>query len=144
TFPSFHAANENVTFALPKPASSGTRTGPWKRQPQQKWSSVYRFFTGAPPGVFGGNSTSTTGKTPLGKADVFASMWLRTTTQQPLLASRVPTWPRRSVGLSPVTRARASGTFQDTINGPIVSGPWKCATWASRALSFSSTPQYWR
>jgi hypothetical protein len=30
TFPSCHAANENVTLALPSPASSGTRTEPWK------------------------------------------------------------------------------------------------------------------
>ena len=30
TPPSFHAANEMVTFARPTPASSGTRTGPWK------------------------------------------------------------------------------------------------------------------
>ena len=35
TFPSFQAANENVTLALPIPASSGTRTGPWKSAPQQ-------------------------------------------------------------------------------------------------------------
>jgi hypothetical protein len=28
TWPSFQSANENVTLALPLPASSGTRTGP--------------------------------------------------------------------------------------------------------------------
>ena len=28
TLPSFHAAKEKVTFALPRPAPSGTRTGP--------------------------------------------------------------------------------------------------------------------
>jgi hypothetical protein len=28
TFPSFHAANETVTLALPLAASAGTRTGP--------------------------------------------------------------------------------------------------------------------
>jgi hypothetical protein len=35
TFPARHAANENVTLALPGPASAGTRTGPWKMLPQQ-------------------------------------------------------------------------------------------------------------
>jgi hypothetical protein len=35
TWPSFQAAKENVTRALPRPASSGTRTGPWKMLPQQ-------------------------------------------------------------------------------------------------------------
>jgi hypothetical protein len=39
TFPSFHDRKEKVSFAMPKPASSGTRTGPWKRHPQQKLSS---------------------------------------------------------------------------------------------------------
>jgi hypothetical protein len=31
-----------VTFALPLTASAGTRTGPWKEKPQQRWSSVSR------------------------------------------------------------------------------------------------------
>src|SRR5438132_271449 len=35
TFPSFQDRKEKVSFAMPKPASSGTRTGPWKRHPQQ-------------------------------------------------------------------------------------------------------------
>ena len=70
TFPSCHVSNEKVSFAVPKPASSGTRTGPWKRQPQQNLSSEYAFLTGALPGFFGGNSTSKTGKTPSGNADL--------------------------------------------------------------------------
>jgi hypothetical protein len=39
TCPSFQASNENVTFAMPRPASSGTRTGPWNSAPQQNLSS---------------------------------------------------------------------------------------------------------
>ena len=39
TFRSFQDRKEKVSFALPKPASSGTRTGPWKRHPQQNLSS---------------------------------------------------------------------------------------------------------
>lgn len=61
TLPPFQASNENVTFALPLPASCGTRTGPWKMLPQQKSSSSYRRFTGSSPGLLGGNSTSTIG-----------------------------------------------------------------------------------
>jgi hypothetical protein len=61
TLPSFQALKEYVTRAVPKPASSGTRTGPCKSAPQQNWSSAYRFFTGGPPGTFGGKSMSTTG-----------------------------------------------------------------------------------
>jgi hypothetical protein len=40
TFAPDHDANENVSFAVPNPASSGTRTGPWKKQPQQTLSSA--------------------------------------------------------------------------------------------------------
>ena len=58
---SFQAANVIVTFALPLPASSGTRTGPWKRAAQQRSFSVYFARTGLPPGSLAGNSTSTTG-----------------------------------------------------------------------------------
>jgi hypothetical protein len=39
TLPSFQESKENVTFAMPRPASSGTRTGPWKSAPQQNLSS---------------------------------------------------------------------------------------------------------
>src|SRR5262249_47018599 len=103
-------------------ASSGTRTGPWKRQPQQNLSSSYRCFTGGSPAFLGGYATSTTGTTPLGNAEP-SPCWLRTTTQQPCSAFIVPTCPRSSVGLSPVTKARSDGTFQLVISGPIVSGP---------------------
>ena len=58
-----HAANETVTFALPIPASSGTRTGPWKTAIQQRCLSVYFAMRALPPGSFGGNSISTTGWT---------------------------------------------------------------------------------
>jgi hypothetical protein len=40
TLPSAHAGNESVTLARPLPASSGTRTGPWKTLPQQNRSST--------------------------------------------------------------------------------------------------------
>src|SRR4029077_138917 len=103
----FHASIENVSFALPRPASSGTRTGPWKRQPQQNLSSEYRFVTCAPPGAFGGNSTSTKGKTPSGNADLFP-LWLQTTTQQPCSALMVPMCPRKSVDSSPFTSANSA------------------------------------
>jgi len=33
------ASNENVILAMPLPASSGTRTGPWNSAPQQTLSS---------------------------------------------------------------------------------------------------------
>jgi hypothetical protein len=36
TLATFQPGNDNVTFALPLPASSGTRTGPWNRLPQQR------------------------------------------------------------------------------------------------------------
>jgi hypothetical protein len=39
TLPPFQASKENVSLALPSPALSGTRTGPWNWQPQQNWSS---------------------------------------------------------------------------------------------------------
>jgi hypothetical protein len=57
----FQAAKDTVTLALPLPASSGTRTGPWKRAAQQRSLSVYFASTGLPPGSLAGNSTSTTG-----------------------------------------------------------------------------------
>src|SRR5262249_18007745 len=44
TLPSFHAPNENVTLALPVPASSGTRTGPRKPPSQQNLSRGYRLL----------------------------------------------------------------------------------------------------
>ena len=60
------AANEILTLALPLPASSGTRTGPWKRAPQHRSFSVYLAVTGLPPGSLLGNSISTTGWTSFG------------------------------------------------------------------------------
>ena len=63
TLTSFHALKENVTFATPRPASSGTRTGPWNSATQQRFSSKYRFLMGLPPEAFAGNSPSTVGWT---------------------------------------------------------------------------------
>ena len=63
TSKSFHASKENATFATPKSASSGTRTGPWNSATQQRFSSKYRFLMGLPPEAFAGNSPSTVGWT---------------------------------------------------------------------------------
>ena len=46
TRPSAHASNANVTLAVPRPASSGTRTGSWNWLPQQNPDSVYVARTG--------------------------------------------------------------------------------------------------
>jgi hypothetical protein len=35
TFASFQVSKENLNCAIPLPASSGTRTGPWHNDPQQ-------------------------------------------------------------------------------------------------------------
>src|SRR5687768_464712 len=40
TSPAFQAPNERVTLALPLPDFLATRTGPWKRLPQQRLSRV--------------------------------------------------------------------------------------------------------
>jgi hypothetical protein len=58
----FQPTNDTVTLAMPLPASSGTRTGPWKRADQQRSCSAYLARTGLPPGCLGGNSTSTIGQ----------------------------------------------------------------------------------
>ena len=61
TRPSFQSSNDRVSFAVPRPASSGTRTGPWKMFPQQRSLRTYFRFIGLTPGSLAGNRTSTTG-----------------------------------------------------------------------------------
>jgi len=61
TLPSFQSAKDNATRALPLPASSGTRTGPWNRPPQQRSLRTTRTSIGLAPGRLLGNATFATG-----------------------------------------------------------------------------------
>jgi hypothetical protein len=57
---------ETFTVALPSPAVSGTRTGPWNWSPQQRASRVNLPWTGGSPAFAAGKAISTTGCTVSG------------------------------------------------------------------------------
>ena len=100
TFPSFQASKEIVSLAAPMPASCGTGTAPRNTLPQQGSSSGYRRLIGGPLSL-AGNSTSTTGYTPIGKAGWSLDRCVLTTTQHPFSAFIVPILTLSLVGLSP-------------------------------------------
>jgi hypothetical protein len=54
TLSSSQPGKERVTVAVPVPASSGTRTGSWKRFPQQCRVSGTRNVMGSIPGALAG------------------------------------------------------------------------------------------
>jgi len=81
TRPSFHASKEKVSLASPISASCGTGTAPRNTLPQHGSSSGYLRLIGGPLSL-PGNSTSTTGCTPLGKAEP-SFLSVSTTAQHP-------------------------------------------------------------
>jgi len=99
--PSFHAANESLILAFPSPASSGTRTGPRKSVPQQRWSKTTLTLIGLPPGFLLGNSICATGWASAGTA----LFWTITV----VLGPNVPTQTHKRTSSSVLFRAPEAG-----------------------------------
>src|SRR5262245_26718376 len=107
--PSVHSLNDTVTFALPLPASLGTRTGTRNSYVQQRWSKRRSTLMGGKPERFGGNSIVISGSMPSGTRLGYAEI------------VRVPRpGVHRAkdsvVGLSP--RVRTSTSYWHVVRGP--------------------------
>jgi hypothetical protein len=129
-------------LAKPLPASSGTRTGPWKIQAQYRSLRAKRWRIRVPPAALERKSMSSTGKTPGGNAGPLRSSFSeRTKIQDSPSACSVVTQTLWSVGVPSATKRKGDG-FLTGAAATTFSGPCTCAIPARSGRSDMRTVPY--